>query len=176
MTEMSKEYATALFMLGKELGAEKEYADALKKSLAAFEESPEYLDFLASPSIPVKERLDAIEQAFGGSVPENVLSFLQLLCEKGRMRSFYDCVSEYGRLLAFSEQISVAKIISVVEITDDEKARLKEKLEKTCGHTVTLSCSVDESILGGIIVELDGKVMDGSLRNRLHEVKDVMSR
>ena len=45
-----------------------------------------------------------------------------------------------------------------------------------CGHTVNMSCSVDDSLLGGMIVDLDGKVMDGSLRNRLHEVKDVMSR
>ena len=176
MTEMSKEYATALFMLGCELGAEKEYAAALNDIYAAFEESPEYVDFLSSPSIPVKERLDAIEQAFVSAVPENVLSFLQLLCEKGRIRGFSDCVVEYKRLLEFSQQISVANVVSAVALNEDEVQRLKTKLEKMCGHTVKISCSVDESILGGMIVDLDGKVMDGSLRNRLHEVKDVISR
>ena len=122
MTEMSKEYATALFMLACELGAEKEYAVALDTIVAAMEGSSEYVEFLASPSIPVKERLDAIEQAFASAVPENVLSFMQLLCEKGRIRSFNDCVTEYGKLLEFSQQISVAKIVSAVALTEDDKA------------------------------------------------------
>ena len=42
------------------------------------------------------------------------------------------------------------------------------------GRTVVLDCAVDDTLLGGITVELDGKVLDGSLRHRLHEVKEVM--
>ena len=176
MTEMSKEYATALFMLAREEGSEKEYAEALEKVSAAFEEESEYMEFLSSPSIPVKERLSAIEQAFAEAVPENVLSFLQLLCEKGRIRSLKGCVEEYGRLLDAFENTSVAKVVSAVPLTEDEKRRLMKKLEKMCGHTVTMFCDVDGELLGGMVIELDGKVMDGSLRSRLHEVKDVISR
>ncbi len=176
MTEMSKEYATALFMLSREVGREKEYLKALNKVMAAFDEEPDYLEFLSSPAIPVKERLTAIESAFATLLPEHVLSFLQLLCEKGRIRGFKEAVEEYDRLLDAFENISVAKVKSAVALTDKEQERLVEKLEKMCGHTVTLVCEVDESLMGGIIVEVDGKVMDGSLRSRLHEVKDVISR
>ena len=176
MTEMSKEYATALFMLGREVGREKEYSESLNKVMEAFDEEPDYLEFLSSPAIPVKERLTAIESAFSTILPEHVLSFLQLLCEKGRIRGFKEAVVEYDRLLDAFENLSVAKVKSAVALTDKEQERLVEKLEKMCGHTVTLVCDVDESLMGGIIVEVDGKVMDGSLRSRLHEVKDVISR
>ncbi|MBQ4146064.1 MAG: F0F1 ATP synthase subunit delta, partial [Clostridia bacterium] len=51
-----------------------------------------------------------------------------------------------------------------------------EKLEKMTGNTVLLDVEVNDSILGGMIVEIDGKVIDGSLQNRLNLVKDVIGR
>ena len=176
MTEKSKEYGTALFSLAMENQAEQEYAEALEVILAAFEETPEYIEFLASPGIPKTERIDAIEQAFGANLPEYVVSFVKLLCEKGHIRSFKACVHEYNKLLDVSKNVSVAKIVSAVELTDSEKERLKQKLEKMSGHFVELECTVDASLMGGLVIEMDGKVIDGSLQRRLQEVKEVMSR
>lgn len=176
MTDIGREYAEALFSLALEEEKQREYYDALVIAKAAFEESPEYMDFLSSPSIPVSERCRALEKAFDGAVPENVLSFMQLLCEKGHARSFYSCVTEYKKLLDESARISVAKVISAFALSDTEKNNIAAKLEKVSGHKVTLECSVDEKLIGGIVVEIDGKVMDGSLRHRLDEVKDVISK
>lgn len=173
---MSKEYGTALFMLAKENGAENEYADALETVLTAFHQNPDYINFLASPSIPKQERIDAVEQAFGISVPEHIVSFIKLLCERGRIFEFNDCVKEYKKLLDISKHISVAQVTSSIELTVQEKEKLQQKLEKISGHSVVLECSVDKSLLGGIIIEMDGKIIDGSLQRRLHEVKDVISR
>ena len=176
MTEMTKEYGTALFILAKENGAEKEYAEALDTVLSVFRENPEYIDFLASPSIPKRERLDAAEQALRESVPEHIVSFVQLLCERGRIRGFEACVKEYKKLLDAVNLVSSAKVTSTVKLTEQEEERLKEKLEKLTGHSVILECSTDRTLLGGMVVEIDGKIMDGSLRHRLREVKDVISR
>ena len=110
------------------------------------------------------------------SLPEDVLSFFLLLCEKGRMPCLGVAISEYTALFDASERISTAKVISAVPLTDGEKAKLKEKLEAMYKRTVNLECSVDENVLGGLIVEVDGNTMDGSLRYRLREVKEVMNR
>lgn len=176
MTDMSNEYGTALFMLAKENSAEQEYADALEKVSGIFNENPEYIDFLASPSIPVKERTAAIEQAFAGALPEYVINFLQLLCEKGYIKSFESCVSEYNKLFGVLRHIVTAHVSSAVELTENEKENLRCKLEKISGASVILECCVDKSLIGGIVVEMEGMVMDGSLRRRLHEVKDVISK
>lgn len=176
MTEKSKEYGTALFSLAMEEKAEKEYAEALDMIAGLFQENPEYMEFLASPGIPKAERIEAIDQAFGSSLPEYVVSFLKLLCEKGHIRSFQSCVSEYKKLLDVSLNISKAKVVSAVELTKEQKERLQQKLEKMSGHFVELNCSVDASLMGGMVIEMDGKVIDGSLQRRLQEVKEVMSR
>lgn len=176
MNDMSREYAEALFTIACEENAKKEYSAALDKVMAAFNENPEYMDFLICPSIPMSERISAVEEAFSGSVPEYIVYFLQLLCEKGHIRLLGDCVKEYFKLVDASEHVSVAKVTSAVELTDSEKNRLQEKLEKMSGQSVIMECITDPAIMGGVIIETEGRVIDGSLRRHLQEVKDVIGR
>ena len=79
-------------------------------------------------------------------------------------------------MLAASEHVSTAYITSAVELTDEEVSVLKNKLEAICHNTVSMEFSIDPSLLGGLIVEVDGRILDGSLRHHLNEVKDVISR
>lgn len=176
MIDVGKEYGAALFMLACEQNKKKEYAEELKLIKEAIDESAEYAEFLSSPSIPIKERLSAIECAFTDSLSEDVLSFFLLMCEKGRMPCLDAAISEYNALLDASEHISTAKVISAVPLTDGEKAKLKEKLEAMYNRTVNLECLIDTTVLGGLIVEVDGNTLDGSLRYRLREVKEVMNK
>ncbi|MBR2499740.1 MAG: ATP synthase F1 subunit delta [Clostridia bacterium] len=176
MTELSKEYAQALFMLAKEISKEKEYEEALSVVEIAIKENPEYLDFLSSPQVPIKERLSALDEAFSASLPEHVLSFVKLLCERGHILSFEPCRKEYKKILDFYEQRTIAYVKSALDLTEEEKVKLKDKLEKMSGRSVLLECSVDKSLMGGMIVEMDGKVIDGSIKHHLHKVKDVISR
>lgn len=176
MNDMSREYAEALFAIACEENAKKEYSAALDKVMGAFSENPEYMDLLICPSIPLSERISAVEEAFSGSVPEYIVYFLQLLCEKGRIQLLDNCVKEYLRLVDASEHVSVAKVTSAVELTDSEKKRLQEKLEKISGQSVIMERITDPTIMGGIIIETEGRVIDGSLRKRLQEVKDVIGR
>ena len=176
MTEISKEYAEALFLLACEEGEERSFLEALEETEALFREAPELSELLSSPSIPLKERLDVCVATLGNGLPEHVLSFLRLLCEKGRIRSFESCVEEYRRLLRIKESRIYAKVVSAVPLTEDELAALTKNLEKKSGKTVSLECSVDPTLLGGLTVEIEGTVMDGSLRHRLREVKEVMNR
>lgn len=175
MTEIGKEYGTALFMLACEENEKKSYAEALGNIKNTFLDYPQYTELLSSPSIPVKERLCVIDEAFSGRVPEYVLSYLKLLCEKGRIPYFMESVDEYKALLDASEHISNAKITSAVELTEEEKQKLINKLELMEKGKVHAEYFVDTALLGGLIVEVDGKIMDGSLRHRLHEVKEVMN-
>lgn len=176
MTETSKEYGEALFALACEEGCREEYGEALQTVSACFAENPAYAELLSSPGIPMRERLDAIGQAFSGALPEHVVSFLQLLCEKGHIGCLSACVAEYNRLLSASRGISHARVTSAVALTPTEQKKLQAKLEGMCGHTVVAEYKIDPSLLGGVVIESDGKILDGSLRRRLHEVKDVMNK
>lgn len=175
MTEICNEYATALFSLALEDKCEKEYCDCMCVVSDIFKEQPDYLEFLSCPSIPADERTKAIDDAFG-SMPEHMVSFLKILCEKGRLVCFEECFEIYKKLLSEHEKRKTAIVTSAVELTDSEKSALIKKLSDKEGCIVTLECKVDASIIGGLIIETGGKVIDGSIRTKLSEVKDVITK
>ena len=175
MTETSKEYASALFDLAVDNHAEDEITASLHQVRDTLCAIPGALETLASPAIPKKERLALLEQAWGNAIPEHVMGFLQVLCAHGHIRELSDCVAAFDDLLDTARKLSTATVVSAVALTDPEKDKLQTQLEKRLGRTIRLECSVDASLLGGMIVTVDGKVMDGSLKHRLHEIKEVMN-
>ncbi len=175
MTEISKEYGTALFMLACEENCQKSYAEALETVKNLFIETPQYQELLASPSVPLNERLRVIDTTFSDRIPEHIISYLKLLCEKGRIPYFIESVQEYNALFDASKHISNAKVTSAVELTESEKQKLITKLESIVKGKVQAEYFVDADLLGGFIVEMDGRIMDSSLRHRLHEIKGVIN-
>ncbi|MBQ8858755.1 MAG: ATP synthase F1 subunit delta [Clostridia bacterium] len=175
MTEMSKEYASALFSVSLEGGVAQEVADGLAVILAAMRENPAYIELLASPGIPMAERVSALRAAFAAAVPEYALSFVALLTEKGRIREIFDCAEAYNDLHTAYLQSAVAHVVSAVPLTDEEKTKLVARLSRVSGKQIRAEYEVDEGIMGGLVVSIDGKVMDGSVRHRLQEIKGVMN-
>ncbi len=176
MSEISNEYAKALFMLATEKESREEYKNALELVKGVFDENPVYAEFLSTFAIPLDERLNALESAFLNAVPRDILSFLKILCEKKHISEFAECAKQYCAMYNELDKISNARVTSAVELTEKEKTALKEKLEKTSGHKMVIEYIVDKSIIGGLIVEADGKIMDSSLKKHLKDVKDVISK
>ena len=174
MSEVAKEYGAALFMVAAESKQTDGFANELAIVEQVFAENPEYLLLLSSPNVPLEERLQQLEQAFGGAVQEPVLTFLQLLCQKGHIRDWASAVAEYRALWQAATQICDAVITSAVPLSERQQQKLLIKLEQTQGKTVHAAYRVDPAVMGGLIVEMDGKVLDGSLRERLRDIKDVM--
>lgn len=175
MTQTAKEYAAALFSLAREKRQEAEFSDALKTVSEIFRCEPEYMQILDCRALNASLRSSLVEKALG-SLPEYVVSFVGLLCEKGHISEFFDCAEEYGRMYKHFLSVSEVEVISAVPLTESEKSALISKLEKTSGKKVSAHYSVDASILGGIIVKGEDTVIDGSLRSRLGKVKEVIEK
>lgn len=176
MTNLSREYAEALFSLALEEGKKQEYYDDLFSVDSILSQNEEYLSILSNPAISKAEKIEMVTAAFSSAVCENVMSFICILCEKGNIRLMSSCAQEYKKLLDASNKVSEVVVKSSVELTFEQKRKLKEKLEKKYNTFVEIEYIVDAELLGGLIVELDGKVIDSSVRGRLQKVKDVMSK
>lgn len=176
MIQTEREYAEALFMIAAEENSAEEYGKAFELVSELIEENPDYIEFISSPAIPQTERLEAIDEAFGGSVPENVVSFLKVLCENGRFGTIFGCIDEFKKLsMALSDRTS-ARIYSAVPLNDEQKKNICEKLGKLTKKNVDPEYIIDKTLIGGIKIDVDGKTFDGSIRHRLEEVKDVITR
>lgn len=176
MSDICKEYGEALFVLG----LEENFLDEINRDLCflekIFTENSEYTEFLQSPSISKNERLESLNEAFSGSISEYALSFLSLLCEKGRTVLFGECANEFRKLYEESKNVSFARVYSAVPLSDEQKDALKNELEKNSRHSVKMECYIDKTLLGGVLIDMDGTQIDGTLKRRLQEIKEVMNK
>ncbi|MBQ8136677.1 MAG: ATP synthase F1 subunit delta, partial [Clostridia bacterium] len=142
MNSISREYSMALFSLAAETHEEAAWGEALRTAAEVFEDEPAFVSLLSAPDIPRREREGIVEKAFSG-LPAPVVSFLKLLSVSGHIRLFPECLEEYTELLSNLERVTSARVRSAVPLKEDEKTRLREKLEKISGRKVTLILETD---------------------------------
>ena len=174
MTGRGREYAVALMELAEEDHNAREISEGLEVVGKVLHETPESLDFFASPAISRAEKEEVIAASFGGQVCDTVLSFFTILCEKRKVSEFDDVKREFELMYRESIRESRAVVVSAAPLSDEEKAKLVESLEKRSKRRVQAEYRVDPSLLGGLVVEMDGTRMDGSLRQRLRDMKETM--
>ncbi len=174
MTQIAKEYAEALFSLATETQSEQAVGEALALVARCFADEPDYTVLLSSPRLSRQEREALLVRAFGAAVPETVLSFVCLLCRAGHIDRLQECAAEYDSLYRLRSRTVRADIISAVPLTEAEKTALLEKLQKKSGCTVTAAYTVDPALLGGLVVRMGDTLIDGSLKQQLKEMKEVI--
>ena len=175
MADLSKEYATALFSLASEKSLLEEIKTELDIIKAQIEEESDYLMILRSPALPLSVRLGLIDESFG-SFNEFTVSFLKLLCENAHIELLPECIDEFMALYKELLGRSVAKVYYVREPSSEQKTRLEEKLEKISGKKIDAIYLEDSSLIGGIKIELEDKIIDGSVSARLTNIKGVIGK
>lgn len=173
MTDMALSCADALFSIAKESGREKEFAGALTQTDGIFKSEKEYVKMLSDPNIDISDRLNCIDSAFSGRIPDEILSFLKILCKKRLLSIFHDCVKGYEKIYSESFGELNVKIVSACEMTDEEKKKLEKTLEKKFSSDVKASYSLDESLIGGFVVYAGDRIIDASIKNKLKQIKEM---
>lgn len=175
MTQTNKEYAEALFLLSREKDCVNKYSETLGEIKNIVAENPDYLEFLSSPAVVLSERISAISEAFSRICDEYLLNFLKLLCENGRIKELLSCIEEFEYLKTLAENKTTATVFYAYPLDEAQKQALRAKLENKVGKNIDFIFIEDKSLIGGIKVELDGKVIDGSAKHYLNKVKGVIS-
>ena len=175
MTTTSREYAEALFELAVQGNETKETSEGLETVVSALLQTPDYRAMLASPAISKEERLNALDSAFRGKIPDILLAILRMMISRGHVSALNGMARDYEELARGYRGESVAVVTSAVPLKEAETVALRAKLEKKLSKTVIMQFRVDPELIGGIRVEVDGRVIDGSIRNKLEEIKEVMN-
>lgn len=175
MTQTNKEYATALFSLATENNAVDEYEKSLLEIGDIFKENPDYIKVLESPAIPLSERIAFIDKAFESTYTEYLVSFIKVLCENGHIAEICGCIEAFCDLVRIYRNRTIATVYYVEPLTTEQKTALVEKLQKISGKVIEPEYIKDESLIGGIKVQIDDKIIDGSIKNRLNKAKGVIS-
>lgn len=171
MTAAGKMYGGALYELAAEDGLDEAILGQLAEVLALLRENPAYMKLLALPSVPKTERCAALDEAFGGRVQPYLLNFLKILCEKGEIRALPDCHKEYRARYNEARGILEVAAVTAVPLTEGQASALRQKLAAVTGKTILLANRVDPACLGGVRLDLGGTQLDGTVQNRLDELR-----
>ncbi len=171
-----KEYAVALFRLAREQNALDAYEETFATVRTVFAEYPQYVAILHSPAIPLQERLTMLDEAFLSLRPTAVLSCLKVMCEKGHIRQLDDCVETFHRLAEQAKCRRTVTVYSARPLTAAQQEALRTKLCRITDSDIELRFVLDESLIGGVKVQLGDVVWDGSIVGRLHSIKGVIER
>lgn len=171
MTEFAKLYGGSLYDLAAEEGLDERILGELDETVSLLAANPDYLRLLATPSIPKKERCALLDEALQGAVHPYLLNFLKLLCEQGAVRELTGCVRAYHLRFNQAHGVLEATAVSAVALSEAQADQLKQKLETATGKRIDLVTKVDPAVLGGIRLEMDGTLLDGTVQNRLASLR-----
>ena len=167
-------YAESLFRLA----TAEDMADRVEEELHELERlyhtNPEMKEFINNPRIRAEGKKDALAELLGDKLSRVALNHMHLLIDQERGRMLPKVAEEYYRLASEARARVTAEVITAVPISDDSRERLGEQLKRITKKDVYLRARVDESIVGGAIVRVGDKVLDGSVRNKLNQLKKRM--
>jgi len=132
--------------------------------------SSDFFDIMQSPIVDVKIKKEIIDDIFNNKININVLNFLKILVEKDRFSEILQIIDVYKDEVDKINDIKHVKIISAVDLNDNQKKRIVSTLQNKLSKTIIPHCEVDESIIAGLIVKVDDDIFDDSLKNKLDKI------
>lgn len=175
MTELAREYGEGLYALAVEEKLESELLEQLRTLKTCFKAEPDFVRLLGNMALSREERLSILDNALRGQVHAYLLNFLKLLCERGIMHEFGNCEEAYRELYNRENGIVEAQVMTGAPLTDEQRRQLVDKLCVMTGKKVTLTERVDASVMGGVVLEMEGKRYDNSVAGRLEQIRRIIS-
>jgi F-type H+-transporting ATPase subunit delta len=165
-------YARALLELVRDQAPE--IGQELEDIRQIVEGNPTFAAFLADPGISHGERAVVLERVFGGKVSPLVWNFLRVLNSHGRLRILPDIAGAYDEML--DERLGKVEVDLTVAkpLGDEQAAAAKQKISAALRKDAVIHTYVDDAIIGGVIVRVQDKLLDASVRYQLQAMKEQL--
>jgi F-type H+-transporting ATPase subunit delta len=169
----SKRYAQAVFQIARDRNELDKWKSDLKR-IAEIMHNQEFTNVVRNPKVPFQFKADLTQKSLG-KTSQLALNFAYLLIFKNKSNLAGQIVDDYEQELDNYYGIKRAEAVSAIPLNDIDKAKLNKRLENILESKVKIDFSVDPEILGGFIAKVDGKIIDGSIRNQLEILKQNMA-
>lgn len=173
--QLATKYARAIFELAQEENKLDAYDKDLNQVQADVFSLPDAVKFFQNPLVPHQAKKDLLTKAFKGEVSAKVMNFLMLLVDKNRIGIFNEIYEIFTGLKNQEQGILVADVVMAFPLTKTQETQLTKKLATITGKKIQIRKHEDKSILGGLIVTIGDKRIDGSAAGRLRALKSTMS-
>ena len=172
--QLASKYATAIFEIAKEEKNLDGYDKDLGKVCSDVFAIPEAVKFFQNPLVPQQAKKDLLKRALDKEVSPTVMNFLMLLVDKKRIGVFKEIYDIFTSLKNKEQGILIADVTTAFPFTKKQQDALIKKLMSLTGRKIKIRPHRDASILGGLILKIGDKLIDGSAAGRLRALQTAM--
>jgi F-type H+-transporting ATPase subunit delta len=169
-------YARALFEMAQAEGVVPRIEEELFRLRELLKNNPNLLEFLRDPNVKREGKRQALTELFQGRVHPLVLNELLTLSDQDRASRLLHVTEEFSAIAAAARQKVSGEVITSIALDPSMLQRLQAELSRITGKNVELFQKLDPSILGGAIIQVGEQVIDGSLRRKLNQIHEQISK
>ncbi len=169
----AKRYAQAVF----EIALEKQELERWQSDLstiASLGEDVALIALLESPKLHFQDKARILSEQLR-EVNPLALNLVYLLAGRGRLGMLRAIADEYQRRLDSYQGIEQAEVVTAVPLGDEDRQRIAEHLGAAVGKKAIIQSEIDSGLIGGVVIRIGGKLLDGSVRSRLEALKKEIS-
>ena len=171
---LDRRYALALYEIAEKNNKVDEYLQDLREICNILESNKDFYQVIRHPKVNIAKKKEIFTDLFKGKVDEELLSFIIILIEKGRILQLKQKLVQMEKIDLERKNIIRGVVKTAVPLLSQELNNLKVILEKKYDKTILFDTKIDKAILGGVYVKVGNDVIDGTLISKIEEMKDLM--
>ena len=173
MSALAEGYAAAFLEVARAEGAVGIVGNELATFAGACEGSPQLQSALTDNFLPVERRQTVVSELLGSTSPVTA-NLVSMLVGAGRAKDIPAVASAFLSRAASEQGRVSGEVRTAHPLSLEQQAALTTAIEKSTGKKVVLTFLVDPSVLGGVVTTIGDTVIDGSIRNRLEQLKAAL--
>ena len=173
--QLASKYATAIFEIAKDENNLDGYDKDLSRIRADVFDIPDAVKFFQNPLVPQQAKKDLLKRAFDKEISATVMNFPMLLVDKKRIGVFKEIHDIFTSLKNKEQGILIADVTTAFTLSKKQQDALIKKLTTLTGRKIKVRTHKDASILGGLILKIGDKRIDGSAAGRLRALQNSLS-
>lgn len=174
-SDVASAYARTLFELASLAGSVDETDVSIASAVKAVRGELELREALTDTSVPVEAKRAVLRDIFGEAVTPEALAIVTVMVERGQVALLGDVARAYGEIAEKERGIVAVSVTTAVPLDDALRASLTDKLAASLGRPVSLRENVDPSLIGGVVIKVAGRVLDGSVASQLDSVRRALA-
>ncbi|MCK5847016.1 MAG: ATP synthase F1 subunit delta [Bacteroidales bacterium] len=174
-SKIAKRYSKALFDFSKEQNS----LESVKIDMDYIHElcqvSKDFVKVLESPILKIQKKKEIISAVLKDNISETTMKMLNIISESRREQIIPSMSDEFIKM--YNESIGLMKVdlYSAVEISDEMKARISDKIAKETKKSIEIKQHIQEDLIGGFVLKMEDMLYDASLKSQLSKVKEVLT-
>lgn len=174
---VSKVYGDALFSAALEENKLGEVWEEVRQISSILEENKAFVDMMNHPEMTREKELALMDEIFQGKVSDIMMGFLHILVKKGRFGQIDSVLQYFDKKAKEYKKIGVVFVTTPTPLTDAQKEKIEKRLSETSNYeSLEMNYAEDASLLGGIRIRIDDRVVDNTIQTKLEEMTRKLSK